>query len=91
MEGDRTRDAGLDHDLIERLAALHGPAFELAALHLERLAVLGLGIGGNSAVRDRAAGRCWRRGRGLQGGELALGRRSEIAGQAAVGGAWALL
>ena len=55
VERHRARDAGLDHHLIERLAALHGPAFELALLHVERLAVLGLGVGADAAVGESAA------------------------------------
>ena len=54
MERDRTRYAGLDVDGVETDAALQCPAFELAPLNVEALAVLGLAVGRNAAVSERA-------------------------------------
>ena len=78
----RAGDAALDEHLARRVEAVHlGVAGDGALLDIEALALVGLHDGGDPGVAVDAAG-C--RGRGLPGGELALGRRVEMAGEAGV-------
>ena len=54
MERDCAGDAGFDMDGVKTDAALQRPAFELAPLNVEALAVLGLAVGRDAAVSERA-------------------------------------